>query len=74
MTNDVTQVLEWEGTDGVKRSFLIVEDKSLPKEDIKRKTIELSEYNSEQEEWMTQETLDYIDAVESYGIPKSLID
>lgn len=74
MSKNVTQILEWEASDGVMRSLLIVEDLDLPKSDVKRKTIELSEYNSSTDEWETGETLDSVEELESFGIPESLVD
>lgn len=72
--NDVTQILEWEGTDGSTKSLLIVEDKSLPQNDIERKKIEFCEYNSEEDEWQTTESVDYVEELLSFGIPESLVD
>jgi len=74
MSKSVTQVLEWESSSGGKKSLLIVEDLDLPKSDVKRKVIELSSYNSNSDEWETEETIDSVAKLESFGIPESLID
>lgn len=74
MSENVTQLLEWEATDGANRSLIIVTDNSLPKNDVNRKRIELAEYDTSEEEWVTQEEVAYVDELESFGIPESLID
>lgn len=74
MTKNVTQILEWESSDGSRRSFLIVEDLELPREDVKRKVLELSKYDSSNDEWKTEKTIDSIEEVQSFGIPETLID
>lgn len=74
MSKSVTQVLEWKSTDGTKRSLLIVEDTSLPANDVKRKVVEISEYDEENDQWKSGDTTDYIDELLSYGIPENLVD
>lgn len=74
MSKNVTQVLEWKSSNGGRKSLLIVEDLELPKSDVKRKVIELSKYNSSSDEWETEETIDSIKELESFGIPESLIN
>lgn len=74
MSKNVTQVLGWEATDGIQRSLLVVEDLDLPKSDVKRKVIEIAEYNSSTDEWETEETIDSVQELQSFGIPESLID
>jgi len=74
MTQKVSQILEWESTSGSKKSFLVVENTSLPASDIERKTIELAEYNSSEDEWETVNKIDNINELESFGIPEGLVD
>jgi len=64
---EVTQILEWESTEGIKRSLLIVKTTD-------KKTIEISEYSSDMGKWQTVEVVDSINEIESFGIPKSLVD
>lgn len=74
MSKNVTQILEWESTDGTRKSILFVVDNELPATDIMKRKLELSEYNSSSEEWETVETINTIDELKSFGIPETLID
>lgn len=74
MTQNVSQILEWESTSGTKKSLLIVEDTSLHHSDVERKTLEMAEYNSSEDEWETVNKIDNINELESFGIPESLVD
>lgn len=74
MTVVVNQLIEWESTDGSLKSLIIVTDSSVPENEVGHEKIEVCEYDKSEEEWKTIDTLDYIDEIESFGIPQSFVD
>lgn len=68
------QILSWTSTTGTKKSVIIVEDKSKDASDVEQKRIELCEYSSDEDQWKTEQMVDYIDEVNDFGIPETFID
>lgn len=70
----VSKIIEWEGTDGMQRSVMLVEDESLPPNDVRRQRLEMAVYDKKQDEWKTENTFDYVEEITSFGIPKGMAD
>lgn len=65
-------LLSWQGTDGAERCLLIVTDEEKHHNEIGYRTIELCV--KEDEQWKTDETLDSIEEIDSFGIPPGVTD
>lgn len=74
MSTKVEQILEWDSTDGSRQSLILVEDLDVHPNDVNRKVIELAKYDSQQEKWITEETVTHVQKIESFGIPEDFID
>lgn len=67
-------LLSWESSDGSQRCLLFVKDEEKHHNEIGAKRIELCKLNEEDEQWQTEETLDSIKSIESFGVPSEFID
>lgn len=65
-------LLSWVGDDGTERCLLIVTDEDKHHKQVGYKTIELCE--KKDDEWKTDQTLDSIDELDSFGIPPGIRD
>ena len=74
MSENATQIIEWEGTDGSVRSLLYVVDETKDSRSIEYERFELCKLNQEEDSWETIEEIDYIDEIISFGIPKNIVD
>jgi len=72
--NNVDKIIEWVGTDGSLRCILLITDEEKHGHEIDSKRIELCKFKPDEEEWQTEKTLDYIDNVNSVGIPQEMVD
>jgi hypothetical protein len=70
---EAERVLSWKSTSGEKRCILLVEDSEVPQKDINRKVLEKAKYDSEKGKWTTEETIDHVSELESFGIPQELV-
>lgn len=71
---EAEKVLEWEGTDGRKRNLLIVEGKNVPDKEDKQKTIEVCYYDNQKQKWETENIIDHVQELQSFGIPEDFLD
>ncbi len=69
MTAD--NLLSWQGEDGVKRCLLIITNDEKHHNQSRYRSIELCEMNDE-EEYETVETLDFVDELQTFGIPPGM--
>jgi hypothetical protein len=70
MSDRARLLLSWVSTDGTKRCILSVTDESLEEDDNMHRRIEYCSYNSDEDEWNTNEVFDYIDEIEDIGLPE----
>lgn len=65
-------LLSWGGSDGTDRCLLIVTDEEKHHNEIGYRTIELCE--KKDDEWKTEEVIDSIEEIDSFGIPPGVAD
>lgn len=70
MTAD--NLLSWEGEDGSQKCLLVVKDEDKQPNQSGYKKIELC--IKEDEQWVTDEVLDYVGELQSFGIPPTFTD
>jgi hypothetical protein len=65
----VNNIISWESDDGSRRCILLVKDEEKNHNEIGYKKLELSKYDSDDDSWKTEETIDSVSEIESFGIP-----
>ena len=71
---EAQKILGWKNSKGVKKALVLVEDTSVPKEDVMRKRLEVSIFDDNHSEWKKDEIIDSVDKIDSYGVPKEVVD
>jgi len=67
-------ILSWESDDGSQRCLLFVKDEDKHHNEVGAKRIELCKFDEDNEQWKTEETIDSIKSIESFGVPSEFID
>ena len=74
MTEEATLIIEWTSTTGKHFSLLLVNDTDLHGNSSKSERFELCSKEDMNAEWKTEEVLDYVNEIESFGIPEDYFD